>query len=49
MTNRSQEAASYLATAREYAIKWTSMADDGGHYRLAFDRPGTWSQMHNLI
>jgi hypothetical protein len=49
MTNRPQEAASYLATAREYAKKWVSMADDGNHYRLAFDRPGTWSQKHNLI
>jgi hypothetical protein len=49
MTNRSDEAKSYLATAREYANKWASMADDGDHYRLAFDRPGTWSQKHNLI
>jgi len=49
MTNRPHEATSYLATAREYANKWASMADDGDHYRLAFDRPGTWSQKHNLI
>jgi hypothetical protein len=49
MTNRSQEAASTLATAREYAAKWASLADDGTHYRLAFDRPGTWSQKHNLV
>jgi hypothetical protein len=49
MTNRSDEAKSYLTTAREYANKWASMADDRDHYRLAFDRPGTWSQKHNLI
>jgi hypothetical protein len=49
MTKRSDEAKSYLATAREYANKWASMADDGNHYRLAFDRSGTWSQKHNLI
>ena len=43
------EAAWYTTVARQMAAKWHVMAADGDHYRLAFDRPGTWSQKYNLV
>ena len=42
-------AASYRQIAEGMAKKWIQMADDGDHYRLAFDKPGTWSQKYNLV
>ena len=39
----------YLQKAREMAVKWESDARDGDHYRLAFDRPDTWSQKYNMV
>ncbi|MDR0415044.1 MAG: DUF4965 domain-containing protein [Prevotellaceae bacterium] len=39
----------YTAKAREMAQKWVAMADDCDHYRLTFDRKGTWSQKYNLV
>lgn len=42
-------AAEYTDLAKRYALQWQEMADDGDHYRLAFDQPGTWSQKYNLI
>ena len=39
----------YMNRAREMAVKWERDAKDGDHYRLAFDRPDTWSQKYNMI
>jgi hypothetical protein len=42
----------YARAARDMAAKWQTMARDdqgGDHYRLAFDKPGTWSQKYNLV
>jgi hypothetical protein len=39
----------YKSIAAAMANKWVGMADDGDHYRLAFDRPGSWSQKYNLV
>ncbi len=43
------KAGEYLKLAREFAARWVKEADDGEKFRLAFDRPGTWSQKYNLI
>jgi hypothetical protein len=48
MQGRDEVAAKYRAIAEDYANRWQRMADDADHYRLAFDRPGTWSQKYNL-
>lgn len=39
----------YAATARSLATKWITMDQEGDHYKLAFDSPGTWSQKYNLV
>lgn len=41
--------AEYSKLAKEFAQRWVKEADDGDHFRLAFDKPGTWSQKYNLI
>jgi hypothetical protein len=43
------KAEEYFKLAREFAQRWVKEAKDGEKFRLAFDKPGSWSQKYNLI
>ncbi len=49
MTGHEEDAAAYGRIAADFAGQWVKMASEGDHYRLAFDKPGTWSQKYNLV
>ncbi len=49
MLGKKDIAEKYLSQAKEMAAKWVEMANDGDHFRLTFDQPGTWSQKYNLV
>ncbi|MCG8308229.1 MAG: DUF4965 domain-containing protein [Cytophagales bacterium] len=49
MLGKTDVAAKFTSEAKKMAQEWIKMADDGDHYRLTFDRPGTWSQKYNLV
>ena len=49
MLGLTETADRYMDTARRMAEKWKKDAADGDHYRLAFDRAGTWSQKYNMV
>lgn len=49
MLGKEEEGVSCMIKAKEMAAKWEHMADDGDHYRLAFDIPNSWGMKYNII
>ena len=49
MHGEKAKARELMQMAKEFATRWAKEADDGDHFRLAFDKPDTWSQKYNLV
>jgi hypothetical protein len=48
MRGETANAQKYRTLAEQFAAQWVKEATDGDHTKLAFDKPGTWSQKYNL-
>ncbi|MGA2497780.1 MAG: DUF4965 domain-containing protein [Tepidisphaeraceae bacterium] len=49
MRGDKETADKYTRMAKEFALGWIKQGDDGDHFRLAFDRPNSWSSKYNLV
>lgn len=49
LLHHDEVAKEYSTAAHGMAAKWVTMAQEGDHYKLAFNSPGTWSQKYNLV
>jgi len=49
MLGKKDVASNYLKAAQDMANQWITKAEDGDHFKLTFDKSGTWSQKYNLV
>ncbi|MBO5203453.1 MAG: DUF4965 domain-containing protein [Clostridia bacterium] len=50
MNGNKRDEKKYLKIARDMAVDWAKRASNGdGSYRLAFDKPGTFSMKYNIV
>ncbi len=50
MNGKKREKSKYMKLARDMALDWAKRASNGdGSYRLAFDKPGTFSMKYNIV
>ena len=49
MLGYSASAASFMSDAQSDVTHWLSVSTDGNHYTLAYNDPGTWSELYNLV
>ena len=49
MRGDNAESARVRAIAEGMSQQWQDAARDGDHYKLAFDKSGTWSQKYNIV
>jgi len=49
MAGKPEMAKIFRETASDFALKWKTMAAEEDHYKLAFDKGGSWSQKYNLV
>jgi len=42
-------AGKYRSIAKDMAVRWETMCDEGDHYALTFDKNNTWSQKYNIV
>ena len=49
MTGRKDKAAEVHKKVEAMVKDWVKLATEGDHTKLAYDKPGTWSQKYNLV